>query len=152
MKSASVPVNRPSSVDALQTATAAIEAGAGLGLLGFPLRAAELLLGAPLESPDAMTLARVGGAGLLTLGAAFWLARGDTQSRAAKGLIAALVIYNLAVVLILGIAGIRAERVGVLLWPAVVLHTAMTIWCFVSLRYLNVAEGSRKSRSEAVAQ
>jgi hypothetical protein len=135
MKSASVPVGAFSSVDALQTATAVIEAGAGFALLGFPSRAAELLLGAPLESPDAFTVARVGGAGLLTLGAAFWLARGDTKSRAAKGLITAVVIYNVAVVLILGLAGIRADRVGALLWPAVVLHTAMTVWCVVSLRY-----------------
>jgi hypothetical protein len=139
-------------MDALQTATAVIEAGAGLALLGIPSRAAELLLGAPLEAPSAFTVARIGGAGLLTLGAAFWLARGDTRSRAAKGLIAAVVIYNVAVVFILGIAGIRAERVGVLLWPAVVLHTAMTVWCVVSLRYLNVAARSRKSPSEAIAQ
>ncbi len=140
MKSASVPVNVSSSVDALQTATALIEAGAGLALLGVPSRAAVLLLGAPLEAPDALTVARVGGAGLLTLGAAFWLARGDTQSGAAKGSIAAVVIYNVAVVFILGAAGIRMERVGVLLWPAVVLHAAMTVWCVVSLRYWNVAE------------
>jgi hypothetical protein len=139
-------------MDALQTATAVIEAGAGLALLGIPSRAAELLLGAPLEAPSAFTVARIGGAGLLTLGAAFWLARGDTESRAAKGLIAAVVIYNVAVVFILGIAGLRAERVGVLLWPAVVLHTAMTVWCVVSLRYLNVAARSRKSPSEAIAQ
>lgn len=119
-----------------------------MALLCTPSRAAELLLGAPLESPDAITVARVGGAGLLTLGAAFWLARGDSQSRAAKGLTSAVVIYNVAVVFILGIAGIRAERVGVLLWPAVVLHTAMTVWCIVSLRSMSV----EKSRSEAVAQ
>ena len=118
----------------------------------MPSRAAELLLGAPLKAPNAITVARVGGAGLLTLGAAFWLARGDTQSRAARGLIAAVVIYNVAVVFILGVAGIRAERVGVLLWPAVVLHAAMTAWCVVSLRSQNVAERSRKSPSEAIAQ
>jgi hypothetical protein len=152
MKSASVPVGGPSSVGALQIATAVIEAGAGLALLCVPSRAAELLLGAPLEALDARTVARVGGAGLVTLGAAFWLARGDRQSRAAKGLTSAVVIYNVAVVFILGIAGIRAERVGVLLWPAVALHAAMTAWCVVSLRYLNVAERSRESPSEAIAQ
>jgi hypothetical protein len=152
MKSASVPVGGSSSLSALHTATAVIEAGAGLALLSVPSRAAELLLGAPLESLDAIAVARIGGAGLLTLGVAFWLARDDTQSRAAKGLIAAVVIYNVAVVLILGIAGIRADRVGALLWPAVVLHTVMTAWCVVSLRYWNVAERSRESPSEAIAQ
>jgi hypothetical protein len=145
-------VNSFSSVAAFQTATAAIEVGAGLALTCMPSRAAELLLGAPLKAPDAITVARVGGAGLLTLGAAFWLARGDTQSRAAKGLTSAVVIYNVAVVFILGVTGVRAERVGVLLWPAVVLHAAMTAWCAVSLRSQNVAERSRKSPSEAIAQ
>jgi hypothetical protein len=135
VKRASVPLGSSSSVDALQTATAAIEAGAGLALLILPSRAVEFLLGAPLESSDAATVARVGGAALLTLGAAFWLARGDVQSRAARGLVSAMVIYNLGVAVILGAAGIRSVRVGVVLWPAVVLHTAMTIWCIISLRY-----------------
>jgi hypothetical protein len=43
------------------------------------------------------------------------------------------VIYNLGVVLVLGDAGIRSRTVGVVLWPAVILHTAMTVWCIVSL-------------------
>jgi len=139
------------SLDALQTATAVIEVGAGLALLSVPSAAAELLLGAPLEVADALTVARVGGAGLLALGAAFWLARGDVQSRAARGLVAAVVPYNLAVVFFLGSTGIRSNRVGVVLWPAVVLHTAMTIWCIVSLRHLSVVQRPVKS-PEAIAK
>ncbi|MGA7869903.1 MAG: hypothetical protein WCA22_03300 [Candidatus Binatus sp.] len=140
MKPAGVLFGSASSVDALQTATAVIEAGAGLALLSFPSTAVELLLGAPLETSDAVTVARVGGAALLTLGAVFWLARGDTQSRAARGLVAAMVLYNLGVVFILGAVGIGSGRVGVALWPAVVLHTAMTAWCIMNVRYLSVAE------------
>jgi hypothetical protein len=119
-------------VDALLTATAGIEAGAGLALLSVPSAAVKLLLGAPLEAPDAITIARLGGAGLLTLGVAFWLARGDSQSRAARGLVASVVIYNLGAVLILGAAGLRSESVGIALWPAVVLHAVMTVWCIAS--------------------
>jgi hypothetical protein len=59
-------------------------------LLCFPSATAALLVGAPLEAPIALTVARVGGAGLLALGVACWLARGDTQSRAARGLVAAV--------------------------------------------------------------
>lgn len=139
---------RLSSLDALLTATALIEAGAGVALLILPSRAVELLLGAPLEAPDAFTVARVGGTALLTLGAAAWLARGDTQSRAARGLVSAMVIYNLGVALILGAAGIRSERVGAVLWPAVVLHTAMTIWCIMSLRHPSIAEDSGNLRQQ----
>ena len=110
-----------------------IEAGAGLALLCVPSAAAALLLGRPLEAPATLTVARVGGAGLLTLGVASWLARNDTQSPAGRGLVTAMLIYNLGVALILGAAGIQSQPVGVVLWPAVVLHVAMTIWCLMSL-------------------
>ncbi len=76
----------------LHTATAVIELGAGLALLCFPSATVALLVGAPLETAPALTVARVGGAGLLALGVACWLSRGDTQSRAAKGLIAAMLL------------------------------------------------------------
>jgi hypothetical protein len=42
-----------------------------------------------------------------------------------------MVLYNLGAVIILGSAGIRLR--GIALWPAVVLHTAMTVWCIVCL-------------------
>jgi hypothetical protein len=111
-----------------------IEIGAGLALLCIPSAAVEILLGAPLEAPAALAAARVGGAALLTLGVAFWLARDDSQSHAARGLIAAMVIYNLGVALILAVAGIRSLHPGIVLWPAaVVLHAAMAVWCVMSL-------------------
>jgi hypothetical protein len=110
-----------------------IEGGAGVVLLCLPSAAAVLLLGKPLEAPAALTVARIGGTGLLTLGAAFWLARGDAQSRAARGLVAAVVLYNLGAVLILGAAGLRSESAGIALWPAVVLHAVMTVSCVASL-------------------
>jgi len=130
-----------------------IEAGAGLALLFLPTTAVDLLLGAPLEGPAALAAARVAGVALLTLGVAFWLARGDTQSRAARGLVEALVIYNIGVALILGAAGFRSQPAGVVLWPAaVVLHAAMAIWCIVSLRHLSVARIDGNSQPEAILQ
>ena len=88
-------------MSALYAATAVIEVGAGLALLCIPSAAVQILLGAPFEAPAALAVARVGGAALLALGVACWLARGDTKSRAARGLVAAMVIYNLGVALIL---------------------------------------------------
>src|SRR5271169_6479431 len=117
--------NSSSSASTLLTATAVIELGAGLALLGCPSTTAVLLVGAPLETPASITVARVAGAALLTLGVACWLARVDTQSRAARGLVGAMVVYNLGVAVILGAAGIRSQPVGVALWPAVLLHAAM---------------------------
>jgi hypothetical protein len=93
-------------MNALYTLTAVIELGAGLALLCFPSSTVALLAGAPLGIAPALTVARVGGAGLLALGVACWLARGDTQSRAAKGLIAAMLLYNIAAVGVLAFAGL----------------------------------------------
>jgi hypothetical protein len=120
-------------VNTLFATTAVIEAGAGLALLGVPSAASNLLLGTPLEAFAAFTVARIGGAGLFTLGVACWLARGDTHSSAARGLVTAMVVYNLGVALILGAAGVQSLSVGIVLWPAVVLHTGMTVWCVFSL-------------------
>ena len=82
----------------LLAATAAIEAGAGSALMCCPSATAAFLLGSPLEKPAAVTLGRVAGAALLALGVACWLASGDAQSRAARGLVAAMLLYNLAAV------------------------------------------------------
>lgn len=133
------------SVKTFLTATAVIEAGAGLALLCVPSVTAVLLLGAPLETPAALSVARIGGAALLTLAVAMWFARGDTQSRAVKGLVAAMVLYNLGAVVILGAAGVQWRAVGVALWPAVVLHAAMTAWCIISLLRWKHEQDNRSS-------
>jgi hypothetical protein len=132
----------------LYSVTAVIELGAGLALLCFPSATVELLVGAPLEGAPALTMARVGGAGLLALGVACWLARGDTQSGAAKGLVAAMLLYNIAAVAVLTFAGIGFGLYGVLLWPAVVLHAVMTVWCLAWLRRspLNVTVDSHSRK------
>jgi hypothetical protein len=113
--------------------TAAMEAGAGMALMVRPSAMATLLVGAPLAAPAAVSVARVGAAGLLALGVACWLARGDAQSRAASGLVAAMLLYNVGAVAVLGAAGIRLQPVGLALWPAVVLHAAMAAWCIACL-------------------
>jgi hypothetical protein len=118
----------------LLTTTAVIEFGAGLALFCCPSAMAAFLLGAPIEGPTALTVARVGGAGLLALSVACWLVRGDANSRAAKGLVAGMLLYNVATAALLAYAGIGLGLYGVLLWPGVVLHAAMTVWCVESLR------------------
>jgi hypothetical protein len=106
-----------------------LESGAGLALVCCPSATVALLVGQALEGPAALTVARVGGAGLLSLGVACWLARNDTQSRAAKGLIVAMSLYNVAAVAVLAFAGLGFHLQGVALWPAVSLHALMAVWC-----------------------
>jgi hypothetical protein len=112
--------------------SAAIEIGAGLGLLVSPLTIVWLLLGSSLESPASLALGRVAGAALLSLGVACWLAR--QQGSAASGLVAAMLLYNTAVGAILAIAGSGSDLVGIALWPAVAIHAAMAVWCIACLR------------------
>ena len=114
----------------LLSLTAIIEAATGLALLIAPSLVVRLMLGSPLESYAAVTLGHIAGAALLALSVAAWLARGDERGRAARGLVTAIMIYNLGVAVILGTAGIL---VGIALWPAVVLPAAMAAWCIMSL-------------------
>src|SRR5437899_12619947 len=113
--------------------TAIIEAGTGLGLIAVPSVVVRLLLGSPLDTSAAVMLGRVAGAALLALGVACWLARDDTQSRAARGLVVAMLIYNIAATALLDFADIGLGLHGVALWPAVVLHAVMAIWCITTL-------------------
>jgi hypothetical protein len=114
----------------LQIVTAIIEAGAGLALAGFPSVAASLLLGMPLESPAALTLARIGGAAILTLAVICWH---NALSPASRDLIVALLFYNITVAAMLTFAGFVDGLHGVLLWPAIAFHGAMAVWCIASL-------------------
>jgi len=117
----------------LLTVSALIELGAGAALLCCPSVTVVLLLGSGLDTSAAVTLGRVAGAALLALGVACWFAR-DDGGLVLKALVRAMVLYNLAVAAILAIAGISLRLIGIALWPAVVLHTAMTAWCLVSLQ------------------
>lgn len=118
----------------LLIATAGIEAGAGLVLLVSPSLAAWLLFDRELNSSAASTVGRVAGVALLALGLACWLARNDVKSDAARGLIAAMLLYNTAAVAILAHAGLYLGLLGIGLWPGVALHIAMAAWCVASLR------------------
>ena len=114
--------------------TAIIEAATGLGLMAVPSMVVRLLLGSPLDTSATVALARVAGAALLALGVACWLARDDTQSRAARGLVAAMLLYNISVVAVLAFAGLGLGLHGIALWPAVILHAVMAVWCIACLR------------------
>jgi len=117
----------------LLVATALIEAGAGLALLARASWFTGLLLALPLEGPVGTTVARVGGLALLTLAVAAFFASRDSESRAARGLVSAMALYNLGTAIILGLAGPALHTTGILLWPVVILHAGMAIWCAARL-------------------
>lgn len=118
----------------LLSVTALLEAGIGVALLAAPGVPVGLLFGTALDSPAAATVGRIAGGALLSLGVACWLARNDGRSPGTKGLIAAMLLYNVATAALLGYAGAVTGLVGIGLWPGIAVHIAMAAWCIASLR------------------
>lgn len=110
--------------------TAIVEGGTGLALVAVPSVVSTMLLGATLDPPVALVVARVAGAAILSLALACWRVRRDEQSLAARGLVSALLFYNAAVAAVLVLSGLY----GIGLWPAVVAHIALAVWCIACLR------------------
>jgi hypothetical protein len=119
-------------VKALLSVTGACEAAIGLTLIVAPSMVASLLLGVPLDTSAALTVARVAGSALLALGLVCWLARDDGQSSATRGLIAAILLYNVAVIAILAHARIGLDLSGIGFWPTVAIHAALAVRCVAS--------------------
>jgi hypothetical protein len=113
--------------------TAIGEGGTGLLLLLLPSVPVALLLGTDHVAPEVSVCARVAGAALLALGVACWLGRSDNPSSAQLGLLVAMLIYDGAAAGILAYTGLYLGLVGLALWPAVILHAALAVWCVACL-------------------
>jgi len=115
-------------------ATALIEVVAGVSLVLLPALAIRLVLGVETPSAEALAVGRLGGVALLAIGVACWLARDDRGSRSQHGLLWGMLTYNVGACAVLASAGSLLRMSGVGLWPAVVLHAALTVWCVAKLR------------------
>lgn len=121
------------STQALLIVTALLEFGAGLLLLVAPSFFAHVLLGEDLMSPPALVVARITGSALLTLGVVCWFERRG-ERRTQVGLVAGMLLYNLAVPIVLIHGWLAFALHGMGLWPASVVHALMALWCAVCLR------------------
>jgi hypothetical protein len=111
----------------------AAEAATGLVVAVAPSLLVELLLGAAPGTAAGVTVSRVAGVAILALGVGCWLARHDAAGRAARGLIVAMLLYNAALVAILVLAWANQGMSGIALWPVVLAHAALAVWCVVAL-------------------
>ena len=118
---------------ALLTTLAVIEFGAGLGMLAVPSFVGEILLGSPFGTTIEPVIARVAGIALLALAVACWLLRNEGWSRATRGLVGAMLLYNGGVTGVLFYAGPGLGLYGTGFWPAVLVHAVMAVWCLLSL-------------------
>jgi hypothetical protein len=113
--------------------TAVSEGATGLLLVVWPPLLLALLLGVEQTPPETLVSARIAGAALVALSVACWLGRNDHDRPAQKGLLLGALTYDLLAAGILGYAGWFLGLTGVVLWPAVALHTVLAVWCLVSL-------------------
>jgi hypothetical protein len=114
--------------------TALLEATTGVALAASPSRLVSLLIGSPLDTRPGSVVVRLAGTALLTLGLVCWLARNDQQNRVTAGPVAAMLFYNIAAATLLAYARLGLGLSGIGLWPAVVLHAALALWCVACLR------------------
>ena len=114
--------------------TALLEATTGVALAASPSRLVSLLIGSPLDMRPGSVVVRLAGTALLTLGLVCWLARNDQQNRVTAGPVAAMLFYNIAAATLLAYARLGLGLSGIGLWPAVVLHAALALWCVACLR------------------
>ena len=119
---------------AFLAATTIIEIATGIALMALPEVVVSILLGAPPGTTAGVIISRLAGAALLSLGIACWSGSRDAQSRAARVIAAAMLLYNIAATGLLLSARYGAGMSGVGLVPAAVLHAAFGVWCVVCLR------------------
>ena len=118
----------------LLVVTALLEGVTGLALVALPSRLGALLLGSSIDAPVALTLARLAGVALVALALTCWVTRHERQTRAARGLVMAMALYHTGVAMVLSYASIGLALSGVGLWPTVLFHAAMTVWCLKTSR------------------
>jgi hypothetical protein len=114
--------------------TAVAEAGTGLVLLFLPSILFSVLLGVSSPASEAVFIARIFGVALLAIGVGCWLARSDPIGSAQRGVLTGVLIYDVGAAALLAYAGLALNMAGIALWPAVVLHTALAVWCLTCLR------------------
>jgi len=119
----------------LLTVTAIMEFGTGLVLVSLPWLLTGLLFGSSIDAPIVLTIARIAGVAILALAVTCWFARNDAQSPATKGLFIALVIYNTGTSILIIYAGLGFTSSGIGLWPVVLFHLAMAVWCITKIEW-----------------
>lgn len=103
---------------------AVVEAGTGLALMIDPTIVVSLLLGAEVSGAGT-TLGRCFGIALLALGLACWPSRKGAESGSPA--LRAMWIYNVLIATYLAALGTVRHLGGLLLWPAVALHTVVAL-------------------------
>jgi hypothetical protein len=120
------PGKHQNKMKSLLTITSLLEGLTGLALAILPSFFVSLLLGTSLTDPSAILIARLAGAALITIALACWLSRSETQSPV---MVKVMIAYNIFSISLLLYAALFESISGPGLWPAVLLHLGLLVWC-----------------------
>lgn len=109
--------------------TAVFEGFVGLGLLLVPELVGSTLLNTPLDTPGGLIAARIAGAAILSLAICCWKAYGFVMKEAALEILTAMLFYNFAAAAVLVYGGTQLGLQSALIWPAIVVHGVLGLWC-----------------------
>jgi hypothetical protein len=126
-------------LSAILSVTALVEGPTGLLLLVWPALVFALLFGWHVPAPETLVMGRIAGAGVLSIGIASWVARGDARTPAQLGVLAGVLAYNALGAAVLVFAGAVLGMAGLVLWPAVVYHVSLAAWSLAGARGVRAA-------------
>ena len=120
------PANQIWQMKSLLTITGLVEGITGLLLAIMPSFVASLLLGSSLTDPIAVLISRLAGPALITIAIACLLSKNEIHlSIMTKVMLG----YNILSTIILLYAVLIERIAGPGLWPAVIVHLGLLIWC-----------------------
>jgi hypothetical protein len=108
-----------------------LELLSGICLLMLPGLSLGLLLGIPAAAPEALGISRLAGVALIALGV---MCHSGAAGLISWWVLAGMLVYNVGAAAVLAYVGAGLGLSGPLLWPAVLLHAALTIWVLLSLQ------------------
>lgn len=114
----------------LLSVSGVVEAVTGVLLLAVPAITVQLLLGDASLSSGGAVACRIAGAALVALGIACWR---EEARGADRGMVGAILFYNIAVICILVAARIVSGIAGIGFWPVILTHAVLGGWCVIAL-------------------
>lgn len=115
----------------LLTITALFEGATGLALVFVPALVISILFGISLTDSTVMLISRLGGGALVAIAIACWLSRNSKHSSL---MVKLMIGYNIFSIVLLVFVVFVKRIYGPGLWPAVLLHLVLLIWCLSSLQ------------------
>ncbi len=98
----------------------ATEAATGLALIVIPSIVTQLLLGVAVDG-IALTISRLAGVCLISIGIACWPTENTIQATRA------MFVYNLIVSAYFAYYGVTSDLIGIILWPVAILHFVFAV-------------------------